>query len=440
MNITIVGLGKLGAPIAAAIASRGHDVIGIDKNRKVVDKINAGISPVDEPHMKQMMSAVKGSFSASTDLKQGVHGADVIGVLVPTPSLKNGKFSHEYVLDVCKRIGKAIRGTVPYGDSRIISVMSTLMPGTMEEVIKPAIEQASGYACGDSWELAYNPELVAIGSVIEDYLNPNLVIVGQSGQQAGVGLVGFILSTMLVEPHQIHQMSLTNAEIVKMGINMFVSSKIAFANLLGDICERFPGGDIDLVSAAVGSDSRVGKKYFIAGMPYGGTCFPRDVRAFEEIVEDLCIPGNFPWAVSRSNKARWRRLVDIATGCLSEKGTVAILGLSYKSGTPCMIGSPSIELARRMAAKDVRVVGYDERMRQMSLPEFIEPWSLGACLKKADVIIIANRTEQFAQISQSDFEQRQKQGTVVDCWRILRGKIQNSKKIKMRYIGVSEQR
>ncbi len=436
VNITIVGLGKLGAPIAAAIASRGHDVIGIDKNQEVVDKINKGIPPVDEPHLEQTMKLAGKNFRAFTKLSEGVHGADIIGVLVPTPSMKSGYFSHEHVLNVCRAVGRRIRGTVAYGNFRLISVMSTLTPGTMENVIRPAMESAIGTPCGDGWELTYNPELVAIGNVIEDYLNPDLVIVGQSDEQAGIDLSNFLLSTMKVEPQQIHCMSFTNAEIVKMSINMFVSAKIAFANILGDLCEKFPFGDVDAVCAAIGADSRIGRKYFTAGMPYGGTCFPRDVQAFEVLCDDNKTRGEVAWAVHRANKFRARKIMNLVRRWCNVGSTVAILGLSYKPYTSCTIGSPSLIVAEQLNDKGYNVVGYDERVDPNDLPETVEFWTLQKCLDEADVIVIANPEVAFERISQSDFRRRKRLGTIVDCWRILRGRIQDTKKIRIRFVGV----
>lgn len=433
MRFTMVGLGKLGAPIAAAIASRGHKVCGVDKNQEVVDKVNKGVAPVQEFQLQETMDKVGENIRATTSLMAGLRDADIVGILVPTPSMKNGLFSPQHVWDVCYDIGWHLRKRSGH---LVVSVMSTLIPGTMEKEIKETIEKRSGRPCGDGWSLTYNPELVAIGSVIKDYLNPDLVIIGQSDTQAGTRLANFWLTASNVAPHQLHFMSLTNAEIVKMSINMFVSTKIAFANLLGDLCESFPSGDIDLVSKAVRADSRIGHKYFRAGMPYGGTCFPRDVHAFEELCEDNKVMGEIAWAVRRSNKFRARRIMNHVRSWANPDSTIAILGLSYKPGTTCTIGSPSLIVAEQLRDKGYTVVGYNPFIDITDYPDGVEFWSLTDCLTHADVIMIATQEPVFRAISQKDFKHRKKLGTIIDCWRILRGKIKDSKKIRIRYVGV----
>ena len=421
INFTLIGLGKLGAPIAAAIASTGHRVTGVDQNEEVVHKINAGIAPVDESGLQAILHDVGDSLIATMNLEDALKSADVVGILVPTPSKKDGTFSSEYVLTACKQIGKSLsKRNVAY--PLLISVMSTLMPGSMRKQVIPTLEKAIGSKCGEGWNALYTPELVAIGNVVNSFLLPDVVIIGEGLSGGGTKLADMLYEVLLVSRATVNVMPFACAEIAKMAINTFVATKITTANLVSDMCERYPGGDVDLVTRAMGMDSRIGSQYLTAGPPYGGTCFPRDVRAFEELADSLQLQGEMPWGVGRTNRIRTRQ---IAAKVECKKGdTVAIFGIAFKPGTGCTDGSPSLLLAEWLEREGCTVVGWDPLVASSAS---MDMWTMEKCLRKADAIVIMNREDAVVQLTHESFLNRKKPLFILDCWRVLRNLLYHAK-------------
>ena len=181
MRIAVVGLGKLGAPLAAVLASKGNQVLGIDVNPEVVRLVNEGRAPVEEPGLHELMSASQNRLSATTELAAAAE-QDASILLVPTPSDERGAFSNEHVLAAVEEIGRALRGREDY---HVVVVASTVMPGSCDAEIRPTLEGASGRRLGENLGLCYSPEFIALGSVIRDMLEPDMVLIGESDAQAG---------------------------------------------------------------------------------------------------------------------------------------------------------------------------------------------------------------------------------------------------------------
>src|SRR5262245_2714648 len=212
MNVSVVGLGKLGSPLAAVLASKGHRVIGCDLNEEFVRKINAGEAPVFEPQLAELIQANRERLTATTDVAHAVQNSDVTFVVVATPSDETKRFSLKYVLPVSKAIGEAIRQKDDY---HLVVMTSTVMPRSCDEQIVPAIEEASGKRCGVDFGVCYNPEFIALGSVVRDMLHPDFVLVGESDPKAGEILES--IYTNLYEANQapspVCRMNFVNAEL-----------------------------------------------------------------------------------------------------------------------------------------------------------------------------------------------------------------------------------
>src|SRR3954468_4334461 len=281
MNVAVVGLGKLGAPLAAVLASKGNDVLGIDLNPDAVRRINEGVAPVQEPGLQELITQSRAALSATTELTAAA-ASDVIILLVPTPSDARGAFVNDYLLAAIEEIGPALAGRDGY---QVVVVTSTVMPGSCDAEIRAAFERTSGRRVGDSLGLCYSPEFIALGSVIRDMLEPDMVLIGESDPRAGSVLEGVYRGVCENDPPFQH-MTLVNAELTKIAVNTYVTMKISYANALADICERLPGADVDAVTDAVGMDSRIGRKYLRGAIAYGGPCFPRDNKAFALVARD----------------------------------------------------------------------------------------------------------------------------------------------------------
>ena len=253
-RVNVVGLGKLGAPLAAVLASRGFSVIGLDVNKTLVDALNAGKMPIIEPQLNELIAANKQRLTATMDANEAVQQSDASFVIVPTPSDQTGFFSNRFVLQAMATLGKALRGKQGY---HVVVITSTVMPGSTGSEIKAALEAASGRKVGPDLGLCYNPEFIALGSVVRDMLYPDSILVGESDPKAGDMLTSIYLQMCENKP-PVQRMNWISAELTKISVNTYVTTKISYANMLADICDRLPGADVDVVTKALGADTRIG--------------------------------------------------------------------------------------------------------------------------------------------------------------------------------------
>ncbi len=270
-KISVIGLGKLGASMAAAFASRGFDVIGVDVNQQSIDRVRSGRAPVQETGLDEMIAANKDRIRATLSHEDAVLNSDISFVIVPTPSDENGSFSLQYAKWAFAEISKAIRKKTSYHN---VVLTSTVLPGSTRQALVPILEKESGKKAGTDFGVCYSPEFIALGSIINDFLNPDFTLIGEIDDRCGSQLED-LYSRVVGNGAPSARMSLENAELAKISINTFVTTKITFANMLAEICEKIPGGDVDVVSNALGLDKRIGRKYLTGSIGYGGPCFPR---------------------------------------------------------------------------------------------------------------------------------------------------------------------
>ena len=305
MDIAVIGLGKLGAPLAAVLASKGHRVIGVDRDPVAVAAINAGHAPVTEPGLQACIDLAGDRLRATTDFAEAIAGSELSYVIVPTPSGADGRFGNHFVLDAVQRIGAALRGTARY---HVVNIASTMMPGSTGGEIRAALEATSGRVVGVDVGLCYNPEFIALGSVVHDLLHPDMVLIGQSDARAG-DVVEAVYRGILATAPSVRRMGWVDAELTKIAVNTFVTTKISYANMLSEICERLPGADVDVVTAALGMDSRIGPKYLRAALGYGGPCFPRDNVALAALANGLGVRADVAEATDTVNRRQVGRVV-----------------------------------------------------------------------------------------------------------------------------------
>ncbi len=422
MKTSVVGLGKLGAPLAAVLASKGHSVIGVDINEEFVRKINAGEAPVFEPRLAEMIQENRERLSATADCRRAVLESDVTFIIVATPSDETRRFSLRYVFPVAETIGKAIAEKSSY---HLVVLTSTVMPGSCDKEVVPVLEEASGKQCGVDFGLCYNPEFIALGSVVRDMLNPDFVLIGESDSKAGEILES--IYDNLYEQNKsrppVCRMNFINAELSKLSVNTFVTTKISYANMLAGICEKLPGADADVVTSAIGCDSRIGKKYLKGGLPYGGPCFPRDNVAFATFARELGAAANVAEATDEINRLRNIGIEEMISSRLSNGGRVGILGLSYKANTDVVEVSPGIALAKRLIENGRPVVVYDPAAMnnaRRELGDSVEYASSAAeCAGQASVLVVAVNWDEFRKLSANDLLQNGERPTIIDCWRAL---------------------
>ena len=420
MRICVVGLGKLGAPLAALLADRGHDVIGVDTRTEIVDLLNQGCTPIREPGLAELIHRNRSRLQATTDLAGAAGNTDASFIVVPTPSTANGTFSMRFVMDAINGIGRGLRRSKNY---HVATVTSTMMPLSTDLDVKPALEAASGRVVGDSVGLCYNPEFIALGSVIRDMTHPDLVLIGESDPQAG-DVVEAIHRTFIASNAQVRRMTWVNAEITKIAVNTFVTTKISYANMLAEICEQLPGGDVDVVTGALGVDRRIGHAYLRGAVGYGGPCFPRDNAALVAVAAQAGARAEIAVATDALNRRQTERVARIVEAhAVPRQHRIAVLGLSYKPDTPVVEESQGVMLANRLASDGFATMVFDPAAvvdAPMTLAaSIVRASSLAECVAEADVLVLMVPWPEFRQVPALLQARLRKPPTVIDCWRLL---------------------
>ena len=384
MNLAVIGLGKLGLPLAALLATSGNQV----KAYVALDSVRAAIRQrkveTNEPGLTDLLNKDGIQLEVVDSIAESVNGVEAVFMIVPTPSLPSGHFTNEYLLDAISKIGQAIAPS----QKIVIDVVSTVMPGSCDGPIKSALEESSGRNVGDELGLCYNPEFIALGSVIHDMEKPDMHLIGQSSDWAGKIVENALKSIVKVQVPS-RRMNLKEAELVKIAVNNYVTMKISYANMLMQGSTLLGGIDIDVVTDAIGLDSRIGHKYLKAAAAYGGPCFPRDTRALSALFSDLGLPDSLSQATQVVNESHTEFISDQISKQISEGMTVGIAGLSYKTGTTVTEESPGLALASALSNRSFRVAVWDD---EGALP------NSGAT---ADSYLVCHSAEDL--ISKSDF-------------------------------------
>ena len=416
MRVVVAGLGKLGLPMAAVFAESGHEVVGVDPVQPVVDALNEGRVLIDEPGLPEMIAANRERISATTDYADAIPGAEMTFIIVPTPSGDDGAFINDYVVTALEQIGAVLRDNP---QPHLVAVTSTVMPGATAAVLAPAFEGALGRPLGDGVSLCYSPEFIALGSVIRDLQTPDFVLIGADDEVEGQRLADFYLGIGGGRDVPVQVMNWVNAELAKISVNSFVTMKITYANMLAGICEGLPGGDVDVVTQAIGLDTRIGRRYLKGGPPFGGPCFPRDNRALGVAAETVGAPWDLAAATDRMNDGLAERIADAVTQATSEGDTVAVLGLAYKDNTPVVEESAGAKVAAALAARGRTVVVHDPIADAAHSPllsgvEFTQAHDVQAAVGDAAAVVVVGDDPAYDCLPASLLPAGV---LIVDCWR-----------------------
>lgn len=428
-HISVIGLGKLGASMVAGMASRGFNVIGVDVNHHAVDALNAGRAPVQETGLGEMLAANRERIRATMSSSEAVLNSDVSFVIVPTPSDDRGAFTLQYASFAFKALGHALRKKQGY---HVIVLTSTVLPGATRYGLLPILEAESGKKCGPDFGLCYNPEFIALGSVIRDLLNPDFYLLGQFDQRSGDALAE-VHHRVSVNNAPVKRMSIENAELAKIAVNSYVTMKISFANMLADFCENIPGGDVDVVSDALGMDTRIGRRYLTGGFGFGGPCFPRDNVALDFMGQILGVDSRLLKANDDFNRRLSSRYVEKLQPYLAKGVTVAVLGLAYKPLSHVIEESAGIYLCRALSEAGYRVIGHDNLAAPHAAVALkahaLVTDSLDAALKDADVVLVTTTDKAYTSLTAEALLHGRPQITVIDFWRCLKGTLADDSRI-----------
>ena len=353
MKISVIGCGYVGCVTGVCFADLGHDVVLVDVDRAKVSAINAGQSPIYEPGLDELMRKNRNRISATTGLTSAIGSTDITFVAVGTPSGEDGAIDLRYVLGACEEIGQALADET---DFHVVIVKSTVFPGTTEEKIRPILERASRKTAGKDFGLGMNPEFLREGSAIRDCLAPDRIVIGANDPKTAAvmkDLYAPIMAPVLVTPVKV-------AEMIKYTSNAVLAAKISLANEIGNLCKRM-GIDSREVFAAVGMDGRLNPAFFRTGIGFGGSCFPKDVRALiagaREYGEDLKILR----AVLEVNEEQPRRLFSLLERHIPDLHgrTIGVLGLAFKPDTDDIRESRALPIVSALLAAGAKVVAYD---------------------------------------------------------------------------------
>ena len=354
--LAVVGLGKLGACIAAALAGRGFEVVGIDVDRSKVDALRQHRAPVEEPGLQEIIGQGSSRLQAASDWAKAISQADAAFFVPATPSLPDGSFDNSYLVEALRSAAQVVRAEKK--EQFLFVVNSTVTPGSCDNVFKPLLEETLKGKCGEDFGLCYNPEFIALGDVIRGLLEPDFVLVGESDELSGRRLEE-IYRRLCTNSPPVLRMSNLNAELAKISVNCFVTMKVSFVNQLTAVAARLPGADARVILEAIGRDRRIGATYLKPGLGYGGPCFPRDNRLFQYVARAAGVEAALAEAADRINEQVNERLYETVRAHARAGETVAVLGLAYKPNTNVIECSPGIWLCERLAQEGWSVLAHD---------------------------------------------------------------------------------
>jgi len=423
-KLSIIGLGKLGACSAVCFASKGFEVVGVDINNEFVDSINKGKAPVFEPRLQELLISSKGKLRATHDYREAISDTQITFLIVPSPSRQDGHFSTRYLEEALRHLAVALKKfNKKY---HLFVITSTVSPGDTEGSLISLIEQISGKKLNKDFGVCYNPEFIALGSVINDFLKPDMVLIGESNKLAGDMLQEVYTVACENKPY-FARMSIISAEITKISLNSYITMKISFANTLSNICEKIPGADIDAITKALGADKRVSPYYLRGGLAYGGPCFPRDNTAFAALANKHGINAHLARTTDNVNKLQIEHTVECILSHIpaNKNNIVAILGLAYKPNTPVIEESAGIKIIEELLTKkDIEVIAYDSLAMDNAKAHFgdsiLYASSVKDCFLNATICIITTQDEEFKLIDHKYIIH--KPTIIIDCWRMLNPK------------------
>ena len=415
MRISIFGLGYVGAVCAGCLSARGHEVIGVDVSQTKIDLINQGKSPIVEPGLAELLEVGvnSGLLRGTTDVGAAVLASELSFIAVGTPSKRNGDLDLGYMESVCKQIGAALRDKQ---ERHTVVVRSTVLPGTVKNVVIPLIEAASGKKAGVDFGVATNPEFLRESTAIKDYDFPAMTVIGELDEQSGDLLQE--LYSELDAP--IIRKSIEVAEMIKYTCNVWHAAKVTFANEIGNIAKA-AGVDGREVMDVVCQDHKLNlsKYYMKPGFAFGGSCLPKDVRALSYRAGSLDVETPLISSLMRSNAAQVKKAFDIVTHY--DKRRIGLLGLSFKAGTDDLRESPLVELAEMLIGKGYELRIFDSNVEYARVfganKEYIESKiphvssllckELDEVVSQSDVLIIGNGEQRFAEVMNSVGDDKQ---------------------------------
>ena len=427
MKIAVIGLGFVGLSLSSVLASRGIATIAIDSDRKKCSKIAKGIPTFFEPNLEKTLKRALKKKLIVTNKLCSINNCDFIFVTVGTPQKKNGEIDLSMIKIVTNDIGKLLSKNKK---KPIILIKSTVIPGTMKDVILPILERNSKKKAGKDFGLISNPEFLQESTAIQNTIKPHLIVLGgyrtKFMKKSEKFFSEFHPNTpIIITNHQ-------TAEMIKYANNSFLATKISFINQIGNICEEIPDANIDDVSKAIGLDPRIGNLFLNAGPGYGGSCLPKDVKAIINFSAKMGINPTLLTAVEKTNKQQIDnilRLTEQNIGKINGK-KITILGVAFKPETDDIRDSVGIGLAKRLLKLGAKITIHDpkalENARKIFRDKVKYQKSITAALKDCQCAIIMTGWKQYEKINNETIKHMTRK-FIIDTRRIISNKNLNAK-------------
>jgi GDP-mannose 6-dehydrogenase len=406
VKISVFGLGYVGCVSAACFAKEGHEVIGVDVNQTKVDIINGGKSPIVEEGIAELINdmVTSGRLRATLNTDDAVCNTSISLVCVGTPSNQNGSLDLKYIKSVCSEIGAALKGKTEY---HVIVVRSTMLPGTIENIVIPELEANSGKINGKDFGVCINPEFLREGTSIKDFYEPPFTLIGANDEKVA-SLVKEIYSGISAP---VFVTPIKAAEMVKYSCNCFHGLKVSFANEIGNICKALEI-DSHIVMEVFSQDTKLNLSpyYLKSGFAFGGSCLPKDLRAMTYKAKELDVDVPVLSSIMESNRKQIEHAVRMVLSTGKKK--VGVLGFSFKAGTDDLRESPMVILIETLIGKGLQLAIYDRDVSLARLfganKDYIEHeiphisqlmrTDIDEILTEAEVLVIGNKNGEFRAI------------------------------------------
>jgi UDPglucose 6-dehydrogenase len=401
MNLSVVGSGYVGTTIAACFADLGHDVVNVDIDEDVVAAINDGETHIHEPGLDPLVSIYGGDQLRATTDYDAIRDTDVTFLALPTPTNDDGSIDLSAMEAGAESIGEALATKDGY---HLVVVKSTVVPSTTEEVLTPILEEASGKTVGADFGVAVNPEFQREGSAVDDFMEPDKIVLGTDGDDRALDLLAEVYEPIVLQwDVPVVETGLREAEMIKYANNAFLAAKVSLINDLGNICKEY---DIDAyeVADAIGKDDRIGAKFLRSGAGFGGSCFPKDVSAIIQHARAADYEPRMLQAALDVNDEQPRRLLSLLDEHVEVDGKrVAVLGLAFKPGTDDIRNSRAIPVIEGLQERGAEVVAYDPvAMGEMSerFPEIEYAESAAGALDGASGALVVTEWDEFVTLDE----------------------------------------
>lgn len=402
MKVATIGTGYVGLVTGACLADMGNEVICVDILPEKVDLINQGKSPIYEEGLQGILKRSAGkNLKATTDLNTAIENSEISFICVGTPSDGDGRIDLQYIKSAAESLGKVLASV----DNHTVVVKSTVVPGTTENVVLPILEKNSGKKAGE-FGVCMNPEFLREGVAVEDFMKPDRVVIGQYDENSGKKLAelykGFHCPILRTD--------LKTAEMIKYASNSFLATKVSFINEIGNICKRL-GIDTYTVAEGMSLDHRISPNFLKAGLGWGGSCFPKDIKGLISHAKELGYEPKLLQSALKVNRKQPEILLEMArkkAGSFEGK-RVAVLGLAFKAETDDTRESQSFPVIKQLLDEKAKVIAYDPKAEENTKAEFPDikyAPSAEEALRDADIALILTDWEEFQNLNYSGMKNK----------------------------------